>query len=93
MEPFLGRVPNSFLRRWRSGRRAISVDALPISSNTALFSLLGTNFGGDGRTTFALPKLAGPCAGADYHRAGMAYAVTQLKLQALADVLRCRRGK
>jgi microcystin-dependent protein len=30
---------------------------LPISQNTALFSLLGTSFGGDGRTTFALPNL------------------------------------
>jgi microcystin-dependent protein len=32
---------------------------LPISQNTALFSLLGTFYGGDGRTTFALPNLAG----------------------------------
>ena len=32
---------------------------LPISSNAALFSLLGTQFGGDGRTTFALPDLRG----------------------------------
>ena len=32
---------------------------LPISQNTALFSLLGTTFGGDGRTTFALPNLLG----------------------------------
>lgn len=31
---------------------------LPISQNTALFSLLGTTYGGDGRTTFALPTLA-----------------------------------
>ena len=30
---------------------------LPISQNTALFSLLGTTYGGDGRTTFALPNL------------------------------------
>ena len=30
---------------------------LPISSNTALFSLLGTTFGGDGTTNFALPDL------------------------------------
>jgi hypothetical protein len=30
---------------------------LPISQNTALFSLLGTNYGGDGMTTFALPDL------------------------------------
>ena len=32
---------------------------LPISQNTALFSLLGTTYGGDGITTFALPNLAG----------------------------------
>jgi microcystin-dependent protein len=30
---------------------------LPISQNTALFSLLGTMYGGDGKTTFALPNL------------------------------------
>lgn len=32
---------------------------LPISQNTALFSLLGTTYGGDGRVTFALPDLRG----------------------------------
>ena len=32
---------------------------LPISQNTALFSLIGTTFGGDGRTTTALPNLKG----------------------------------
>lgn len=32
---------------------------MPISSNTALFSLLGTMYGGDGRVTFALPDLQG----------------------------------
>lgn len=32
---------------------------LPIASNTALFSLLGTTYGGDGETTFALPDLRG----------------------------------
>lgn len=32
---------------------------LPISQNTALFSLLGTTYGGDGRTNFALPDLQG----------------------------------
>ncbi|THF86886.1 tail fiber protein [Deinococcus sp. KSM4-11] len=30
---------------------------LPISQNTALFSLLGTQYGGNGQTTFALPDL------------------------------------
>jgi len=32
---------------------------MPIAQNTALFSLLGTSFGGDGKTTFALPDLRG----------------------------------
>ena len=32
---------------------------LPLSQNTALFSLLGTTYGGDGRSTFALPNLQG----------------------------------
>src|SRR5882724_5295649 len=32
---------------------------LPISQNAALFSILGTSFGGDGRVTFALPNLVG----------------------------------
>src|SRR4029077_17680608 len=34
---------------------------LPISQNTALFSLLGTTYGGDGKSNFALPNLQG-CA-------------------------------
>jgi microcystin-dependent protein len=32
---------------------------LPIAQNTALFSILGTTYGGDGQTTFALPDLRG----------------------------------
>lgn len=42
---------------------------MSISQNTALFSLLGTNFGGDGRTTFALPDLRGasPVPNVDYY--------------------------
>ena len=32
---------------------------LPLSQNTALFSLLGTTYGGDGKSTFALPDMAG----------------------------------
>ena len=32
---------------------------MPISQNTALFSLLGTVYGGDGKSTFALPNLQG----------------------------------
>src|ERR687896_2251001 len=32
---------------------------MPISQNTALFALLGTTYGGDGKSTFALPDLQG----------------------------------
>jgi microcystin-dependent protein len=35
---------------------------LPLSQNTALFSLLGTTYGGDGKSTFALPDLQGSAA-------------------------------
>jgi len=35
---------------------------LPINQNQALFSLLGTMYGGNGQTTFALPNLQGRCA-------------------------------
>jgi len=35
---------------------------LPISQNTALFSLLGTTYGGDGKSNFALPDLQGRAA-------------------------------
>src|ERR1700704_4220306 len=35
---------------------------MPISQNTALFSLLGTTYGGNGMSTFALPNLQGSVA-------------------------------
>src|SRR5687767_5817274 len=35
---------------------------MPLSQNTALFSLLGTTYGGDGKSTFALPDLQGSAA-------------------------------
>ncbi|RYD59409.1 MAG: phage tail protein [Sphingobacteriales bacterium] len=41
------------------GWAACNGQLLPINTNQALFSLLGTTFGGDGRTTFALPNLQG----------------------------------
>src|SRR5215216_68823 len=42
---------------------------LSIAEHTALFSLLGTNFGGDGQSTFALPDLRGkePAPGMAYY--------------------------
>jgi len=58
MEPFLATVmgwaPNFAPRGWAYCWGQI----LPIAQNTALFSLLGTTYGGNGQTTFALPNLA-----------------------------------
>jgi len=56
---FLGEirwVPYNFTPR---GWATCDGQLLPISQNTALFSLLGTTYGGDGQTTFALPDLRG----------------------------------
>jgi microcystin-dependent protein len=44
---------------------------LPISQNTALFSLLGTNYGGNGATTFGLPNLMGSAPMAHGHGPGL----------------------
>lgn len=44
---------------------------LPISQNSALFSLLGTTYGGDGRTTFGLPDLRGRAAMHPGHGPGL----------------------
>ena len=58
-ESFLGEVRifgfNFAPRNWA----LCSGQILPISQNTALFSLLGTQYGGNGITTFALPNLQG----------------------------------
>jgi microcystin-dependent protein len=57
--PFLGQillVPYNFAPR---GWAFCQGQILPISQNTALFSLLGTTYGGNGQTTFALPDLRG----------------------------------
>ena len=58
-EPFLGEVKmfgGNFAPR---GYALCDGQLMPIAQNTALFSLLGTTFGGDGRTTFGLPDLRG----------------------------------
>lgn len=59
MDPFLGQIimfAGNFAPR---GWALCDGQLLPISSNSALFSILGTTYGGDGRTTFALPELRG----------------------------------
>ena len=58
-EPFIGQLAffgfNFCPRGWAPAQGQL----LSISENTALFSLLGTQYGGDGRTSFALPDLRG----------------------------------
>ncbi len=59
IDPFIGEI------QWFAGNFAprgwafCDGQLLPISSYTALFSILGTTYGGDGRTTFALPDVRG----------------------------------
>jgi microcystin-dependent protein len=58
-EPFLGQMPLFAGNYAGNGAAIASGQLLPISQNTALFSLLGTNYGGDGQITFSLPDLRG----------------------------------
>ncbi len=59
MEPFLGEIRLMGFGIVPKGWMACAGQTLPINTNQALFSLLGTTYGGDGRTTFALPDLRG----------------------------------
>lgn len=58
-EPFLGEVKLIAFNFAPQGWALCNGQLLPINQNQALFSLLGTMYGGDGRTTFALPDLQG----------------------------------
>jgi microcystin-dependent protein len=58
-EPFIGEISlfaGTFAPR---GWAMCEGQLLPIAQHSALFSILGTTYGGDGRTTFALPDLRG----------------------------------
>ena len=58
-EPMIGEMKLVAFNFCPRGWAEADGQLLPIASNTALFSLLGTMYGGDGRTTFALPDLRG----------------------------------
>jgi len=61
-EPFIGQImmfgSNFAIRGWAF----CDGQLLPIAQHTALFSILGTTYGGDGRTTFGMPNLKGRVA-------------------------------
>ncbi|WP_435105439.1 phage tail protein [Arhodomonas sp. AD133] len=59
MEPFIGEIRMVGFNYAPEGWAICDGSLIAISQNQALYALLGTEFGGDGRTTFALPDLRG----------------------------------
>ena len=58
-EPFLSEIKIVSFNFPPKGWALCNGQLLPINQNQALFSLLGTTYGGDGQTTFALPNFRG----------------------------------
>ena len=58
-EPFLAEIRIVGFNFAPRGWATCDGQILPINQNQSLYSLLGTTYGGDGRTTFALPDLRG----------------------------------
>lgn len=61
-DPFIGQIQMVGFNFAPRGWAFCDGQILPITQHTALFSLLGTTYGGDGRTTFGLPDLRGRVA-------------------------------
>ena len=75
MEEYIGTIIqfgfNFAPRGWQVCHgQVLAIRGETISSNTVLFSLLGTTFGGDGKTTFALPDLRVKKADGSYYQYG-----------------------
>jgi len=58
-DPFLGQIIQGGWNFAPRGYHSCDGSILSIAQNSALFSLLGTSFGGNGQTTFAIPDLRG----------------------------------
>jgi microcystin-dependent protein len=58
-EPFLGQIQSFGFNFAPKGWALCNGQLMSISQNSALFALLGTNYGGNGTTNFALPNLQG----------------------------------
>ena len=61
-QPFLGQIQSFGFNFAPRGWALCNGQLLSIAQNTALFALLGTTYGGNGQTTFALPDLRGRCS-------------------------------
>jgi len=68
VESFLGQIQLFAFNFAPAGWMPCDGRSLPISQYSAVFSLVGATYGGDGRTNFALPNLAGkePIPGSAY---------------------------
>lgn len=93
-EPFLSQIALFSFNFAPKGWALCNGQLLPINQNQALFSLLGTTYGGDGRVNFALPDLRGrvPLAVSATHLLGErdgseTLAVTESELPAHAHAL------
>ena len=58
-DPFIGQIMCAGFNFAPRGWAELNGQLLPIAQNTALFALLGTQYGGNGQTTFALPDMRG----------------------------------
>ena len=58
-DPFIGQIMCAGFNFAPKGWAELDGQLLPIAQNTALFALLGTQYGGNGTTTFALPDMRG----------------------------------
>jgi microcystin-dependent protein len=90
MDPFLGEIRIFAGDYAPQGWAFCNGAVMSIEQNSALFSLLGTTYGGDGKKTFALPKLTGRFAmhqgqgaGLSNRRLGEATGEAQVTLKAL----------
>ena len=82
-DPTLGQImPVSFNQTGNlpKGFRLCDGSTLPIAQNQALFSLIGTSFGGNGTTTFGLPDLRGRAIVGQLNGVGMVSGTTTVTL-------------
>lgn len=81
-DPYLGEIRLMAFDFPPRGWIQCSGQMLPIAQNQALFALLGTTFGGDGRTTFAVPNMQGraPLGISDIYRTGTKVGNSQVTL-------------
>jgi microcystin-dependent protein len=74
VDPFIGEIKFVAFNFAPKGWAPCAGQLLPINQNQALFALLGTTYGGNGQTTFALPDLRGRVAvGAGQAETGTTY--------------------